>query len=113
LAVAQALRERRPDVRFLYVGTRDGPEAALAEAQGLPFAGIAAGKLRRYWDWRNLVDPLRVLQGLGQAYALARQFRPELAFAAGGFGAVPPIVAARLCGARTLIHQQDVEPGLA
>ena len=27
--------------------------------------------------------------------------------------AVPPIVAARLAGARTLIHQQDVEPGLA
>jgi len=32
-------------VRFLYVGTRDGPEAALAAAQGLPFAGIAAGLL--------------------------------------------------------------------
>jgi len=33
--------------------------------------------------------------------------------AAGGFGAVPPIVAARLAGATTFIHQQDVEPGLA
>ena len=66
-----------------------------------------------YWDVQNFVDPLRVAHGLGQAYALARRFRPQVAFAAGGFGAVPPIIAARLAGARILIHQQDVEPGLA
>jgi UDP-N-acetylglucosamine--N-acetylmuramyl-(pentapeptide) pyrophosphoryl-undecaprenol N-acetylglucosamine transferase len=36
-----------------------------------------------------------------------------VAMAAGGFAAVPPMVAARLVGARTLIHQQDVQPGLA
>jgi UDP-N-acetylglucosamine--N-acetylmuramyl-(pentapeptide) pyrophosphoryl-undecaprenol N-acetylglucosamine transferase len=113
LAVAQALRRQEPLVEFLYVGTRDGPEAALAAAQGIPFAGVAAGKLRRYWDARNVIDPLRVVAGTAQSYALVRRFRPEIAFAAGGFGAVPPILAARLAGARTLIHQQDVEPGLA
>jgi UDP-N-acetylglucosamine--N-acetylmuramyl-(pentapeptide) pyrophosphoryl-undecaprenol N-acetylglucosamine transferase len=113
LAVAQALHRQEPLVEFLYVGTRDGPEAALAAAQGIPFAGVAAGKLRRYWDARNVSDPLRVVAGTAQSYALVRRFRPEIAFAAGGFGAVPPILAARLAGARTLIHQQDVEPGLA
>jgi len=113
LAVAQALRQLHPDARFLYVGTRDGPEAALAAAQQLPYAGIASGKLRRYWDLQNLTDPFRVAQGVGQALALARRFKPHVAFAAGGFGAVPPVIAARLTGARVLIHQQDVEPGLA
>ncbi|MDQ3811028.1 MAG: UDP-N-acetylglucosamine--N-acetylmuramyl-(pentapeptide) pyrophosphoryl-undecaprenol N-acetylglucosamine transferase [Chloroflexota bacterium] len=113
LAVAQALRRAHPSSRFLYVGTRHGPEAALAQAHAIPFAGIASGKLRRYWDWHNLVDPLRVAGGVAEAYALVRRFRPRVAFAAGGFGAVPPMVAARLAGTRTLIHQQDVEPGLA
>jgi UDP-N-acetylglucosamine--N-acetylmuramyl-(pentapeptide) pyrophosphoryl-undecaprenol N-acetylglucosamine transferase len=113
LAVAQALRRRVPSAEFLYVGTRDGPETALAAAQGLPFAGIQAGKLRRYWDAQNLVDPFRVLAGIAESLALARRFRPSAAFAAGGFGAVPPMLAARLTGAFTLIHQQDVEPGLA
>jgi UDP-N-acetylglucosamine--N-acetylmuramyl-(pentapeptide) pyrophosphoryl-undecaprenol N-acetylglucosamine transferase len=113
LAVAQALRERCPEVRFLYIGTAGGPEAELARAQNLEFAAIATGKLRRYWDVQNLVDPFRVLLGVSQAYNLARRFRPRVAFAAGGFGGVPPMLAARLAGARTLIHQQDVEPGLA
>jgi UDP-N-acetylglucosamine--N-acetylmuramyl-(pentapeptide) pyrophosphoryl-undecaprenol N-acetylglucosamine transferase len=113
LAVAQALRRREPSIELLYVGTRDGPEAALAAAQQLRFAGVHAGKLRRYWDARNLTDPLRTIAGVAEAYALAREFRPHLAIGAGGFGAVPPLIAARLVGARTLIHQQDVEPGLA
>ncbi len=113
LAVAQALRDCCPEVRFLYIGTPGGPEGALARGQNIPFKAVATGKLRRYWDIQNLVDPLRVLQGTAQAYALARRFRPRVAFAAGGFGAVPPMLAARAAGARTLIHQQDVEPGLA
>ena len=113
LAVAQALRRREPATEFLYVGTRDGPEASLAAGAGLPFAGVHAGKLRRYLDVRNVVDPFNVLLGVGESLVLARRFRPTVAFAAGGFAAVPPMVAARLAGARTLIHQQDVVPGLA
>ncbi|HEV7662898.1 MAG TPA: glycosyltransferase [Chloroflexota bacterium] len=113
LAVAQALRRLEPETEFLYVGTRDGPESALAAAQGLPFAGVSSGKLRRYLDLRNVTDPFRVAFGVVESYRLVRRFRPTAAFAAGGFAAVPPMVAARLVGARTLIHQQDVEPGLA
>src|SRR5438477_2193693 len=76
LAVAQALRRREPDTEFLYVGTRDGPEAALAKAQGIPFAGVAAGKLRRYWDLQNLTDPPRVVLGTLESYRLVRRFKP-------------------------------------
>ena len=88
LAVAQALRRRAPSVEFLYVGTRQGPEAALAAAQGIQFAGVESGKFRRYWDPHNLTDPGRVAIGVAQAYRWARRFRPRVAFAAGGFGAV-------------------------
>ena len=114
LAVAQALRRLEPSVEFLYVGTRDGPEAALAAAQGIAFAGVSAGKLRRYWDVQNLTDPFLIVRGTLESYQLVRRFQPQLAFAAGGFAAVPPMLAARVFGrAQTLIHQQDVEPGLA
>jgi UDP-N-acetylglucosamine--N-acetylmuramyl-(pentapeptide) pyrophosphoryl-undecaprenol N-acetylglucosamine transferase len=113
LAVAQALRRRQPEVEFVYVATRDGPERALAAANGIPFAAISTGKLRRYWDIHNFTDPPRVAYGIVEAYRLVRRFRPRVAFAAGGFAAVPPMVAARLGGAYTLIHQQDIVPGLA
>lgn len=111
--MAQALRRDEPAVEFLYIGTRGGPERTLAAAEGIPFVGVSTGKLRRYWDLRNVTDPFRVLVGLRESYALVRRFRPTAAFAAGGFAAVPPMIAARLVGARTVIHQQDVVPGLA
>src|SRR5215213_3333856 len=54
LAIAGQIRARLPDVELLYMGTLDGPEAALAASEGIPYVGIASGKLRRYWDTRNL-----------------------------------------------------------
>jgi UDP-N-acetylglucosamine--N-acetylmuramyl-(pentapeptide) pyrophosphoryl-undecaprenol N-acetylglucosamine transferase len=113
LAVAEELRRTVPGVELLYVGTEGGPEGDLARAAKIPYAAVATGKLRRYLDWRNLVDPFRVFLGVWQAYQVARQFRPHVAFSAGGFAAVPPMIGARLAGARVLVHQQDVEPGLA
>lgn len=113
LAVGQALRARRPDTAFLFVGTPSGPERLLAEAAGFPFAAVAAGKLRRYVDWQNIVDAGRVPLGVLQALRVVRRFRPDVAFGAGGFAAVPPLLAAALSGVPVLIHQQDVLPGLA
>lgn len=113
IAVAERLRELRPSVELLLVGTAEGPERALAESAGLPFASVPTGKLRRYWSWRNLTDPVRVLSGLATSARLVRAFRPSAAFGAGGFASVPPLAAAGLAGRPVHIHQQDAEPGLA
>lgn len=112
LAVAQELRNRR-ECEFLYVGTSGGPELELVSRMGIPFRSVQTGKLRRYWSWQNLLDLFRIPLGLTQSLAAVAEFRPHLAFAAGGFAAVPPLLAASLLKVPTVIHQQDVEPGLA
>src|SRR5207248_8435462 len=68
---------------------------------------------RRYLDWHNVLDAGRVPLGIAQAVGVVRRSRPDVAFGAGGFAAVPPLVAAALGGVPVAIHQQDVEPGLA
>jgi UDP-N-acetylglucosamine--N-acetylmuramyl-(pentapeptide) pyrophosphoryl-undecaprenol N-acetylglucosamine transferase len=113
LAVAEALRKREPAAQFLFVGTADGPERALAEAAGCEFVAIAAGKLRRYLDWRNVADAGRVPLGIVQALQVVSRYRPQVGFGAGGFAAVPPLLAAAVLRVPIVIHQQDVEPGLA
>jgi len=113
LAVAHELRVRDPSSAFLYVGTRDGPERALAAQEQLPYLGVAAGKLRRYWSAQNLSDLFRVGTGLAESMYHVRRFRPDVAFGAGGFASVPPLVAAALLGVPVLVHQQDLLPGLA
>jgi UDP-N-acetylglucosamine--N-acetylmuramyl-(pentapeptide) pyrophosphoryl-undecaprenol N-acetylglucosamine transferase len=112
LAVAQELRRRGP-CDFLYVGTATGPEREMVARLGIPFRSVETGKLRRYWSLQNLLDVFRLPAGLAQSVGVVRTFRPDVAFAAGGFAAVPPLLAASLLRIPTAIHQQDVEPGLA
>jgi len=113
IAVAEAARTHWPDASLLYVGTRAGPEAELVRDAGLPFVAVRAGRLRRYLTLRNLTDPSLVLAGLGQSLGVVRDFRPDVAFGAGGFATVPPLLAARMHRVPIVVHQQDVLPGLA
>jgi UDP-N-acetylglucosamine--N-acetylmuramyl-(pentapeptide) pyrophosphoryl-undecaprenol N-acetylglucosamine transferase len=113
LAVASELRVRVPNVELLYIGTFGGPEADLAAGEGIPYIGVATGKLRRYWDTQNLLDVGRVLRGIGESLGHVRRFKPDVACGAGGFASVPPLAAAGLSRVPVLIHQQDVVPGLA
>lgn len=97
-----------------YIGSKDGIERSLIEPlDGVRYHSVSTGKLRRYWDKRNLTDVLRVVKGLAQAAALMRKLRPDVVFSKGGFVSVPVVLAAKLNGVPAIIHESDVTPGLA
>src|SRR5579864_8448864 len=98
LAVASELRERY-GAELLFIGDENGLETDIVPAAGVPFAGISAGKLRRYLSTRTFSDLARIPVGMKQAYDHVRQFRPHAAFTSGGYVSVPAGVAARLNGA--------------
>ncbi|AFY69892.1 UDP-N-acetylglucosamine--N-acetylmuramyl-(pentapeptide) pyrophosphoryl-undecaprenol N-acetylglucosamine transferase [Thalassoporum mexicanum PCC 7367] len=96
-----------------YIGSDRGIERQLIQALDLPFHGIASGKLRRYFDWQNFIDPFKVLWGTLQAFFLLRQIKPRLVFSKGGFVTVPVILACWLNRIPVIIHESDITPGLA
>ena len=112
LSVAQALRERY-GAELLFIGDENGLETRIVPQAGIPFATIQAGKLRRYLSAGTFTDLARVPVGMAQALGHVRRFRPDAAFTSGGYVAVPAGVAARICGASLVMHQQDVSPNLA
>lgn len=112
LAVATAIRAARPDARFLWIGTAHGPEAQLVAAAGLPFTAVAAGKLRRYADWRNLLAPFETLAGFFQAWRVLGREPVAAVVSAGGFVAAPVIWAAWCRRLPIHVHQQDLHPTL-
>ena len=61
IALLPRLHELGYDVQ--YIGSYDGIEKKLIEELGVPYHGIASGKLRRYFDWKNFSDPFRVMKG--------------------------------------------------
>ena len=106
-----ALKEAGYDIE--YIGSVNGMEKGLIEAQKIPYHGISSGKLRRYFDWKNFTDPFRVLKGYGQAVSLMKKLKPDVVFSKGGFVSVPVVLAAKHCHVPAIIHESDITPGLA
>ncbi len=111
IALVPRLRELDYDIQ--YIGSYDGIEKKLIEELGIPYYGIASGKLRRYFDLKNFTDPFRVAKGFFQAKKLLKQLKPDLIFSKGGFVTVPVVQAAKGLGIPVVIHESDMTPGLA
>lgn len=111
IALIPRLRELDYDIQ--YIGSYDGIEKKLIEELGIPYYGIASGKLRRYFDLKNFTDPFRVAKGFFQAKKLLKQLKPDLIFSKGGFVTVPVVQAAKGLGIPVVIHESDMTPGLA
>ena len=113
LAVYQEMNKRGLESEFLFIGTETGPEKPIVESYRIPFIAIAAGKFRRYFDWQNFIDPLRIVRGFFQALKILNAFKPDLVIVAGAFVGVPVAWASWLLRKKVIIHQQDIEKGLA
>jgi UDP-N-acetylglucosamine--N-acetylmuramyl-(pentapeptide) pyrophosphoryl-undecaprenol N-acetylglucosamine transferase len=112
LAVAALLGER--GMSCAWIGSRDGIEARLVPERGIPYFAIPTGKLRRYWSWQNVRDlAVGAPSGLVHAVLLLGRLRPRVVFAAGGFVALPVVIAAALRRIPVVAHEQTAVPGLA
>ena len=96
-----------------YIGSRKGIEKQLIQEQGIPYYGIASGKLRRYLSVQNLKDPFKVIKGFLEAHRLLKKLKPKLVFSKGGYVTVPVVLAAKLLNIPVIIHESDLTPGLA
>ncbi|MEO8065732.1 MAG: UDP-N-acetylglucosamine--N-acetylmuramyl-(pentapeptide) pyrophosphoryl-undecaprenol N-acetylglucosamine transferase [Candidatus Doudnabacteria bacterium] len=113
IAVAMEIRKLRPKTEFLFVGTRTGPDRAMVEPANIRFVSIPAARWRRFFTIQNLFAPIVLITGFLSSLRIVRKFRPDVVFSAGSFVAVPVAWAARLYGAKIVIHQQDARIGLA
>nr|WP_188302252.1 UDP-N-acetylglucosamine--N-acetylmuramyl-(pentapeptide) pyrophosphoryl-undecaprenol N-acetylglucosamine transferase [Streptomyces sp. CBMA123] len=106
-------------VEVLWVGTAEGLESRVAPAEGILFAAVATGKVRRSSNPLKMISPAnvrdmgRVPLGAAQARLLIAEFRPNVVLATGGYVAVPVGLAARSCGVPLVVHEQTVSLGLA
>lgn len=96
-----------------YIGTYDGIERGLIEAEGIPYYAVSTGKLRRYFSTKNFTDMFRVGKGVKEATSLIKKLKPDVIFSKGGFVAVPVVLGAKINKVPILIHESDMTPGLA
>ncbi|MEN8907143.1 MAG: undecaprenyldiphospho-muramoylpentapeptide beta-N-acetylglucosaminyltransferase [Clostridiales bacterium] len=96
-----------------YIGTRDGMEYELISREKIPFYSISAGKLRRYFNFKNFTDILNILKGFLQAVKVIKKEKPDVIFSKGGYVSCPVVWAGWFLRIPVIIHESDMTPGLA
>lgn len=111
MALIEILKQQGWDIH--YIGSSDGVEKAMIDCIGIPYYAVRSGKLRRYFSWKNFIDPLNVFVGIIQSYCRMLTLRPDVVFSKGGFVALPVVVGAWLNRIPVIAHESDISPGLA
>ena len=113
LAVHEALMARCPGAAALFVGAATGVEATILPRRGYAFRGLAASQVSGAGLAGRGRAALRLPGTVLQAARLLREFRPQAVFGVGGYASVSTVLAARLTGIPSVIHEQNAFPGLA
>ncbi|MBF0710281.1 MULTISPECIES: undecaprenyldiphospho-muramoylpentapeptide beta-N-acetylglucosaminyltransferase [unclassified Gemella] len=97
-----------------YIGSKNGIEKEMiSKIANTEYYSISSGKLRRYFDWENFIDPFKVIKGIVDSLLILKKEKPDLVFSKGGFVSVPVCIAAKLLSIPTILHESDLSPGLA
>jgi len=110
LAVARALIAKSREV--VWLGTRQGIEARVVPAAGIPIEWIAIGGLRGKRAATLLLAPFRLAVALAQSLAVMLRHRPAAVLGMGGFVSGPGGLAAWLTRRPLIIHEQNAVAGL-
>ena len=112
IAVAEVLK-KEAGIPIIWIGSNNGTDRSYVCSADIPFYGIPAGKLRRYFSLENLIDVFKIIGGFFASLIILLRLKPCFVFSKGGFVSVPPCVAARCLRIPVITHECDFSPGLA
>ena len=112
IAVAEQIREMKPDAEILFVGTKDKIEGRVVPKLGFRFKSIWIKGFSRKITLENLLFPLKLIVSAVQSLLINISFKPRVAIGSGGYVAGPAIWAASVMGAKVLLLEQNSYPGV-
>jgi len=117
LAVTENLKEANHKLEFVYFGSGSAYEKREVIRKKIRYQKILSGKWRRNYDIsvvaRNLFDLCKVVLGIIQSIFFIKREKPDLILSKGGFVSVPVSIAAGWLKIPLIIHESDVQLGLA
>ena len=113
IAIGKYIEKKEPDSKLLFVGRENGMEQKLVEREGYPMEYIDVEGLKRSLTPDNIRVLKKLMAARKKCRKLIREFQPDLVVGTGGYVCVPLVMEASRMGIKTLIHEQNVVPGVA
>jgi len=112
IAIANEYRDRHPQARVIFVGTKYGLETKLVPKAGYPIEYISIGGLKGKNLGETIKNFVRIPWAFVQAWKLLSATRPSAVIGVGGYASGPVVMVAAVRGIPTLIHEQNAFPGI-
>jgi UDP-N-acetylglucosamine--N-acetylmuramyl-(pentapeptide) pyrophosphoryl-undecaprenol N-acetylglucosamine transferase len=112
VSIARQCLQEIPDTQMLYIGSNRGMEKDIIPFENIPFESIEITGFKRKLSLDNAKTILRFIRGTQRCKAILKKFKPDIVVGTGGYVCGPVIYAAAKLGIPTLIHEQNVIPGL-
>lgn len=110
--MARSLSARTDAAEVDWLGGHRGLEASIVPAAGIPLRRLLLRSLRSAGrDIHLVLDPVRLLLSIPQAFALLVARRPAVIFTTGGYVAIPVLLAAAVLRIPSVLWEGNVVPG--
>ena len=116
IAVANILKQRKPDCKILFIGAEGHMEEKLVPAAGyelvtLPGSGLSR-KLNLAGIKKNINAVKCVVNAVSKCRKIIRDFDADVIVGTGGYASFPAIYAGAKLGVPTVVHESNALPGL-
>lgn len=112
IAIANEIRARYPEAKFLFVGAKDKMEMEKVPQAGYEIKGLWISGIQRKLTLKNMMFPFKLIDSLWKAKQIIRKFKPDVAIGTGGFASGPTLYMANRKRIPTLIQEQNSFPGI-
>ncbi|HYR23345.1 MAG TPA: undecaprenyldiphospho-muramoylpentapeptide beta-N-acetylglucosaminyltransferase [Chthoniobacterales bacterium] len=112
IAVAEVLRERGHEV-LLFVSEKEIDSLALSTRSQFRFEKLPTVGFPSVYSPAIFGFIRRFTESLSRCRSIYRKFKPQIILGMGGFTSTAPILAGRMRGISTLIHESNAVPGKA
>ena len=116
IAVANLLKERHPDAKFLFIGAEGHMEEKLVPQAGydlicLPGSGLSR-KLNLAGIKKNVYAAKCVLSAVSRCKKIIKEFGADVIVGTGGYASFPALLAGHQMKVPTVVHESNAVPGL-
>ena len=116
IAVANLLKERHPDAKFLFIGAEGHMEEKLVPQAGfelicLPGSGLSR-KLNPAGIKKNIHAVKCVLSAVSRCKKIIKEFGADVIVGTGGYASFPALLAGHQMKVPTVVHESNALPGL-
>ncbi len=112
VSIANAIKEKRPEAKILFVGALGRMEMQRVPAAGYEIKGLPVrGLIRPLWSLKNIGVLIDYLKSKRMAKKIIRDFRPMAAVGVGGYASGATLDAAHALGVPSLIQEQNSYAG--